>query len=306
MARISKRLALVAGVVAALALSANWPQRCLKLHPVSHASVTRNRLATNRLATNRLATNRLATNRLATNALSSNRLEADMATADLLATADGRDVYSYLISCALPAEVTIEATIAGAPDSSPPDTNYTCAGGRCAFAGSLGLAPDWIDHKLASKDERWVSACMFARVNLYAQAEGISLRGNHPNLTASSAEAEEYPLEEGAFYGNLFRHEDDPIDWNACRGRDQAEGEAGGLNLRECAEEDPNNPGRTYCGFNYAGDCADFTPASPSPSACKSFDGSLVGYGSCHDTAGQGHWPKSNKYREVITVYTAN
>ena len=66
------------------------------------AAVTRNRLASNRLASNRLASNRLASNRLASNALSSTRLETTLATTELLATADGREVYSYIISCALP------------------------------------------------------------------------------------------------------------------------------------------------------------------------------------------------------------
>lgn len=264
---------------------------------------TRNRLATNRLATNRLATNRLATNRLATNALSSTRLEANMATAELLATADGRDVYSYLISCALPEGMTIEATIPGAPDSAPPITNYTCSSGRCVFYGGIGLAEDWIDHRLASKDERWISACLFARVNVNDTAEAISLRGNHPGLAVSTDEAELFTVAEGAFYGNLFTHEDDPIDWNACRGEGQASGEFGGLVLRDCTEEDPANPGKTYCGFTYAGDCRDYTPDVPSAYACKSSDAGL--YSDCHPTSGNGRWPASRTYREVITVYVS-
>src|SRR5262245_20068259 len=168
----------------------------------AQAAEIKNRLATNRLATNRIATNRLATNRLATNALSSNRLEANPETAELLATADGREVYSYLISCALPDVMTIQATIPGAPDTSPPTTNYSCSNGTCLFAGSLGLAEDWIDHKLASKDERWISACMFARVNANDTAEAVSLHGNHPGLAVSTDEAQIFTVEEGAFYGN--------------------------------------------------------------------------------------------------------
>ena len=300
MSRNGKRLRLVMALAATFTLAMSGVQERLNLQHVSLASVSQNRLATNRLATNRLATNRLATN-----ALSSTRLEANAAAAALLATADGREVYSYLVGCALPDGVTIEADVAGAPDSGPPDTNYTCAGGRCAFAGSLGLAADWAEQKLDAKGERWVSACVFARVNFYETAQTISLRGDHPSLAVSDEEAASYTLEEGAFYGNLFTHEDDPIDWNACRGRDKAAGAYGGLALRQCAAEDPNNPGRTYCGFNYAGDCAGFTPESPSPYACRSFDAARGGYVSCHDTAGEGRWPKSKPYREVITVYAS-
>src|SRR5262249_24516417 len=136
---MTRNISLVLAAATLLAFATNSAQ----------AAETKNRLATNRLATNRIATNRLATNRLATNAPSPNRLEANMATAELLATADGRDVYSYLISCALPDNMTIQATIPSAPDTAPPTTNYTCRNGLCVFSGSLGLAEDWIDHRLA-------------------------------------------------------------------------------------------------------------------------------------------------------------
>jgi hypothetical protein len=272
----------------------------------AEAAATKNRLATNRLATNRLATNRLATNRLATNALSGSALEASPESAEMLATAEGRDVYSYLVSCALPDGVNIEATVPGAADTAPPESNYICTAERCSFYGALGLAPDWIDHRLASKDERWISACIFARVNANDTAEAISLRGPHPALIVSVDEAELFTVEEGAFYGNLFNHEDDPIDWNACRGEDQASGEFAGLVLRDCAEEDPANPGKSYCGFTYAGDCRDYSPATPSAYACKSFDSIQGIYGDCHNASGDGHWPSSKTYREVITVYVSN
>jgi hypothetical protein len=271
-----------------------------------------NRLAGNRLAGNRLAGNRLAGNRLAGNALSSNRLEANPATAEILATADGRDVYSYLVGCALAEGVAIEATIPDAPDSAPPETNYTCDAGLCVFEGSLGLAEDWIDHKLASTEERWVSACVFARVNHHDTAEAISLRGDHPNLFVHSEEAALYTLQEGAFYGNLFTHPDDPIDWNACRGADEASADVGGLALRDCATENPATPGLTYCGFNYAGDCADFSPELPSPYACDHFDGAQGTYGDCLDDAESRRAKKKNTakksrtYREVITTYVSN
>src|SRR3954466_4854843 len=72
-----------------------------------HAEV-HNRLAGNRLAGNRLAGNRLAGNRLAGNALSSTSFEPLPETAQMLETADGREVYYYMVSCALPDSITIE------------------------------------------------------------------------------------------------------------------------------------------------------------------------------------------------------
>jgi hypothetical protein len=266
-----------------------------------------NRLASNRLASNRLASNRLASNRLASNSLSSTRLEALQQTAQILETPEGRDVYSYIIGCALPDGMTIEADVPGAADTAPPDSNYTCASEVCTFSGSLGLAPRWIEHRLDRKGQGWVSACLFARVNANDTAEAISLRGRNEGLAVSPDEAALYTVEEGAFYGNLFIDDPDPStppDWNACRGEGQASGEFGGLVLRDCAEENPATPGQTYCGFNYAGDCADFTPASPSAYACRTYDAGQGTYGDCHDESGLGQWGGSTKYREVITTWT--
>jgi hypothetical protein len=232
------------------------------------AAETRNRLAANRLAANRLAANRLAANRLAANALSSTRLEANMATAEILATADGRDVYAYLVSCALPADVSIQATIPGAEDA-------YCTGGTCTFPGGLGLADYWVDHKLNPEGQRWVTACVLARVNLYEQAEAISLRGAHDSLIPASNERDVFTLEEGAFFGNIFA-DDAELDWNACRGRDKlawgpGSGSGGSLGMRDCTWPDPAQPGKTLCGFNYAGDCASFTDP-PEPYSCKSLE----------------------------------
>ncbi len=276
-----------------------------------NAAVTHNRLASNRLASNRLASNRLASNRLASNRLSTDGLSADMTSAsELLSTADGREVYSYMMSCALPEGVSIEADIPGAPDSSPTDpppydTQYTCRNEHCVFLGALGLAPKWIDHKLNKKGQRWVSACLLARVNAYDTADAISLRGNMDVLAVNGDESLFYSVEEGAFYGQVFGPPDEPIEWYACIGRDQAQGESGGLGPRDCTEPDPDNLGYTLCGFVFTGPCADFDPAIPDPYACQSFsdDGFYV---KCHVQPGSGKWPMIKKYKEVITTFVSN
>lgn len=268
-----------------------------------------NRLAGNRLAGNRLAANRLAGNRLAGNSLSSTRLEALTETAELLSSEEGRDVYSYIVSCALPAEMTIEAAVAGAADTAPPETPYTCRDELCTFPGGLGLAPTWIDRKLGPAGRGWVSACLFARVNFHETAEEISMRGRNEGLAVSPEEAALYNVQEGAFFGNLFTDapEGEDPDWHACRGEGQAAAEEGGLVLRDCAEENPANPGYTYCGFQYAGDCRDFTPEVATPYSCRTYDPGPGTYGDCHDEAGDGRWGGGNKkYRQVITTYVSN
>jgi hypothetical protein len=266
--------------------------------------ISRNKLAANKLAANKLAANKLAANKLGAYALSSTKIEANLAAAEILATADGRDVYAYLVSCALPGNVSIEAAVPGAEDA-------YCTNGTCTFPGGLGLADYWVDHKLNPQGQRWVTACVLARVNLYEQAEAISLRGPHDNLVPALNEFESFTLEEGAFFGNVFS-DGTEIDWNACRGRDKVQagrgtGTGGSLGMRDCSWPDPANPAKTLCGFNYAGDCGSFT-SSPEPYACRNFEPPGLnqhGYDGCHVAPGDGRWPGLKPYREVITTYVS-
>lgn len=277
------------------------------------AAETTNRLAANRLAANRLAANRLAANRLAANRLAANslageklvstRLEATTDTADMLSTADGREVYSYIISCALGEGTTIEATIPNAPDTAPPDTLYICKDGRCVFSGAVGLAEHWIDRRLDPNGQRWVTACLLARVNHYGVTEIISMRGLAPELSVSPSEAEQYSLQEGPFYGNIFANPDAPLDWNACRGTDKAATpDQAGLEMRACAEPDPADPTHTMCGFKYAGDCGSFGQL-PQRHVCATFDPADGSYGDCIAAEQNGQATDLKLYRQVITTY---
>jgi len=284
------------------------------------------RLASNRLIANRLTANRLSANRLAANRLTSNGLDVNgLGASDLLATADGRSVLSYLVTCALPADMTLEANQNscvvdddckehnqdGTVNNDNPTYTGSCNANVChySFPGNLGLAPEWLDQRLSKEGKGWISACLLARVNLHDTAEEISIRGAHPALAISPDEALIYTVEEGAFYGNVFTRDDEPLIEIACRGEGQGSG-AGGLVTRECARPDPANPGFTKCGFTFAGDCRDFTPQFPSPFACERFGsfppphsdhGSF--YSDCHDSPGLGTWPHSTVFHEVITIF---
>ena len=304
MAKRSGFLTLASLLVALLGLPIDPARATEAGNKLAANKLAANKLAANKLAANRLAANKLAANKLAANRLAANRLAANrLAGAQLLATPDGRELYSYIISCALPESLAIEVAIPSAADTAPPDTHYACTDELCVFEGGLGLAEHWLDRPLDPKGQRWVSACLLARVNAHGVAQTVSLRGLAPSLSVSAEEEESHPVEEGAFYGNVFTRGEDPIDWNACRGEGQAAGELGGLELRDCAEEDPENPGFTYCGFEYAGDCADFTPDGSGDPACEDFDDEEGFYGKCHAGASSedgSHAP----YREVITTYT--
>ena len=110
-------------------------------------------------------------------------------------------------------------------------------------------------------------------------------------------EAATRSLEEGAFYGDYFVPEVEPIVSLACRGVDQASGEIGGLGTRDCAEPAPADPTHTQCGFTYAGDCGDFAPAH----ACERFLAPGF-YQDCHEQP-ISEDEDSRTFRQVITVF---
>ena len=226
--------------------------------------VAGNRIAANRIAANRIAANRIAANRIAANRIAANRLRVNLLTAgELLSTDDGRAVFSLIVSCALPDTITLVATVDG--------TDFE-------FFGAIGLAPQWLHARLDHRGQRWVSACMFSRVNDQTVLIPISMRGPNRQLAADADERAQWTLEEGAFYGNLFGPLNEPIQWFACRGRDLAAGTPGELANRDCAKPDPANPGRTLCGFVFAGDCGNFAPDQ----ACEAFSRNGTFYRACH------------------------
>jgi hypothetical protein len=248
-------------------------------------SVARNMLASNMLASNQLASNMLASNMLASNMLASNMLASNqLGSGMLLSTPDGRTVMSYILSCALPSGTTVVADKVGAcvtdADCATPPGNTTIAGAcdignnTCTynFFGVVGLTPEWIHKPLDQTGRHWISACLFARINAHATSEEISLRGENKALQVSPDEQLLFSLEEGAFWGNVFR-DNKSILWVACTGRDLAQGVSGGLTIRDCAKPDPANPGFTKCGFVYAGNCGAFNAALPrAPHACRQFE----------------------------------
>ena len=221
------------------------------LNSSSQSVVTHNRLSSNRLAANRLSSNRLSSNQLSSSRLSSNRFS--LIATDLIETDGGREVLTYLVGCALPESITL----VGADSHGNP----------FEFFGEIGLAPRWLDHPLNHTGKGWVSACLFARVNMHGLAVPVSVRGPSSALTSTPDERANWTLQEGAFYGMFFTPPGQPINWIACRGRDSAQAQ---LRLRECAQPDPLNPGKTLCGFNFAGDCGRYV-VPPTPTACRAF-----------------------------------
>jgi hypothetical protein len=233
--------------------------------------VSINRIALNRIALNRIALNRIALNRIALNRIALNRLSVNLLNAkDLLSTADGREVFSLVTSCALPPDITLVASVDGVDFE---------------FPGEIGLAPQWLSGRLDRAGQQWVSACMFARVSAHDVAVTISMRGPSRALAVDDDERANWTLEEGAFFGNAFGQTDQPLQAFACRGRDKAAGNAGELVDRDCAAPDPAHPGFTLCGLMFAGDCGRFARDQ----ACESFSGRGTFYEDCHTAPIRGH-----------------
>jgi hypothetical protein len=252
------------------------------------------KLAANKLAANKLsplsaaegsaAASEMAARRIAVSDLGMNRYAANPdAVSGFLGTGEGLEVLGFIVSCALPDGFTLVVT---------------SNGNTFEFFGELGLADEWLTHPLKKAGRGWVSACLFARINVSNVPLPISMRGQLQALSTTLDERLGWSLEEGAFYGDYFVAPGEPVQWIACRGRDQALWEIGGLIERDCAEPDPNDPTRTMCGLKYAGDCSNLAPQP----ACDHFaPGSF--YRMCQDQPGdESH---SDLFRQVITVFVA-
>ncbi|HEY4057550.1 MAG TPA: hypothetical protein VGM39_13120 [Kofleriaceae bacterium] len=230
----------------------------------SHSVVVDNRISFNRISFNRISFNRISFNRISFNRI----INFDTAS-DLLDTPEDRELFSFIVSCAIP-----EGTVLTAHN---PNTNEDFT-----FLGEVGLAPAWQNRALNASERRWVSACLLARVNNNDVTVQISMRGPNDELTADPTEKTTFSLEEGAFFGDIFTDPTGDIQAYACRGRGQAAGEpaTGALADRDCTEPDPANPGKTLCGMFYAGDCADFDPPA-NDYACRAQDADDGFYTDC-------------------------
>ena len=148
-------------------------------------------LTVNALTVNALTVNALTVNALTVNALTVNALTVNALTVNALKDPNARELFKYIVSCALPKADQIDLTIDG--------TSYT-------FPGELGLASKWglPGGSCNNTCQEWVSACVLARVDFLGQKVNISVRGAQSALVPTPAELAAYTYREGAYYGNIF------------------------------------------------------------------------------------------------------
>ena len=189
----------------------------------------------------RITLNSLTPGALASTQLTTRQLTPTSAAA-MATSADARSVLAYAASCALGPTQSVA---------------YTAGGVSFIASGSIGLATDWTTTGLSAIEAGWVSACIFARVNLTATPVSISAQGATPALAITAAEHATYGIEEGAFWGNAFTDLGETAAYS-CDGVDQARDDSyGDLPVRQCAQPDGvAGSNLSPCGMHYAGLCS--------------------------------------------------
>ncbi len=119
------------------------------------------------------------------------------------------------------------------------------------FRGQFGLARTWWSGTVTRREQRWTTACLLARTNLFERRVLVSMRGAHPGLRSHEGGEGTHTVQEGAFYGDIF---DEPSRVYACRGARASASAA--LADRVCTEPEGTSS-RTRCGFIDAGACSD-------------------------------------------------
>jgi hypothetical protein len=140
------------------------------------------------------------------------------------------DLLNYTVSCALNTDQSVTIQVSGQP---------------VVLNGSLGLTPNWARQRIAAADQERVSACLAARLNFFGVHVEISIRGHalpHP----SAEELADYTLQEGAYWGNIFK--DDEPELFACTNKSNLANSY--ASLRFCSNGFPVPDGSTIsCGL---------------------------------------------------------
>jgi hypothetical protein len=154
-------------------------------------AITANAITANAITANAITANAITANAITANAITANAITANAITANALTDPNARELFKYMVSCALPSTASVDLTIAG--------VDYS-------FPGELSLAPKWglPGGSCNTACQEWVSACVLARIDYLGQKVNISLRGANAALTPSAAELATYTYREGTYYGNLF------------------------------------------------------------------------------------------------------
>jgi hypothetical protein len=229
---------------------------------VTSAITAENALTMNALTMNALTMNALTMNALTMNALTMNALTMNALTMNALRDPLARELLKYVVSCALEDGDHVSVRVDGK---------------RYNFEGSLGLAPEWGAERgwCDGECQRWVSACVLARVDADGEKRLISIRGDHPALRPTDSELRHFTDREATYFGNLFVRSKPRY---LCLSPGKKDDE------RVCGDSLDD------CPMTVVGSCDD---------ACAD-----VGrYGAFDDCSDQGRAGRGHVYRETVTVF---
>jgi hypothetical protein len=128
-----------------------------------------------------------------TNALLENALLENALLENSLVDPNARELFKYIVSCALPEDAQISIPVEG--------VTYT-------FDGKLGLAPEWGEEGGSCDEEcrSWISGCVISRLDYLGEHVLISVRGKNSGLASTPQERAEYSHIEATYYGDIFSH----------------------------------------------------------------------------------------------------
>lgn len=127
------------------------------------------------------------------------------------------------------------------------------------YVGWWGLAPNWQNHPITTKEGDLVTACVLQRLNAFGVTVQVLLEGDDNIIKEDLAADVDFPFHESTVFGNMFTSKNPlysnrpAFDAFICAEADFAQScrkTAGALlDTRICDST-------SYCGFNYVGDCA--------------------------------------------------
>jgi hypothetical protein len=169
------------------------------------------------------------------------------------------------------------------------DSDAAGGGVTRRYAGSLGLAPQWLEGACVGECQERVSSCLIALTNRTGKHVELSLLSAAAGMSQAmrpSAQDLPFPHQEGAFFGNMFTGQA-----FACQGRDAVKAPQV---KRFCAVDPESCSGLAQ--FRDAGRCDDVCEMS-----CETLsDGSQrCAAVSCRD-------PEGTLWRSPITSYLRN
>jgi hypothetical protein len=179
----------------------------------------------------------------------------------------GQLVVGYIVKCALPAGHSV--------------TKYDGEGNLHTFEGSIGVGAEWETGACGSSCQEWMTACLLSHVNLTGQHVNVWMTAEHAAINLEKSD--DFPLEESAFFGNLFS---DAPEAYVCHGENADDHPIAGRvcdGASTCPYANPYVSGGGACSSRNA--C----------SAARTESGDTSGYASCR--VGSSTW------QNIVTVW---